>query len=63
MKILITGATGHLGSEMVISLLESGVDKSSLLLLGNSEKRSDVLRRKYGVKVYVGDISDVFFLS
>ena len=63
MKILITGATGHLGSEMVISLLESGVDKSSLLLLGNSEKRSDVLRRKYGVKVYVGDISDAFFLS
>ena len=63
MKYLITGATGHLGTELVSSLLSKGISKESLLLLGNSEKRSDVLRRKYGVEVKVGDISNLHFLE
>ena len=63
MKYLITGATGHLGTELVSSLISKGISKESLLLLGNSEKRSDVLRRKYGVEVKVGDISNLDFLE
>ena len=62
MKTLITGATGYLGSEIVKQLLNSGTAKNNLLLLGNSEKRSDSLRRKYGVKVLIGDICDKNFL-
>ena len=63
MKYLITGATGHLGGELVSTLISRGVSKENLILLGNSEKRSDVLRRKYGVKVSVGDISNLYFLE
>ena len=63
MKYLITGATGHLGTELVSTLISRGISKENLILLGNSEKRSDVLRRKYGVKVKVGDISNLQFLE
>ena len=63
MKYLITGATGHLGAELVSTLISRGISKENLILLGNSEKRSDVLRRKYGVKVKVGDISNLQFLE
>jgi|TARA_B100001094_G_C18150025_1_gene783113 FlaA1/EpsC-like NDP-sugar epimerase len=63
MKTLITGATGHLGTSLVSSLLALDENKNNLVLLGNSEKRSDVLRRKYGVKVHVGDISNDSFLN
>ena len=63
MKILVTGATGHLGIALVNKLIQKGIDKSNLILMGHSEKRSDIVMRKFGLKVFVGDISDEVFLS
>ena len=54
MNILVTGATGTLGSEIVKSCLERGY---SPIALGHSEERSQALKNKFqNVPIYCQDI-------
>ena len=54
MNILVTGATGTLGSEVVKSCLERGY---SPIALGHSEERSQALKNKFqNVPIYCQDI-------
>lgn len=56
MNILITGATGTLGSEVIKTCLERGY---SPIALGHSEERSQSLRMKFSdVPIYCEDISN-----
>ena len=67
MATLITGASGFLGRKIVDCILNDADYQSlladGLILLGHSEKRADFLRRETGIPVYVGDISNGFFLE
>ena len=65
MNYLITGAAGFLGSEIVERLTSDNnlKNKDQLILLGHSEKRADILSRKYNIPVFIGDIKDSSFLE
>jgi len=67
MTTLITGASGFLGRKIVDCILNNtdyqNLLADGLILLGHSEKRADFLMRETGIPVYVGDISDSFFLE
>ena len=56
MNVLITGATGTLGSEVIKTCLERGY---SPIALGHSEERSQSLRMKFSnIPIYCEDISN-----
>jgi len=67
MTTLITGASGFLGRKIVDCILNNtdyqNLLADGLILLGHSEKRADFLQRETGIPVYVGDISNGFFLE
>ena len=67
MVTLITGASGFLGRKIVDCILNNASYQNllddGLILLGHSEKKVDFLRRETGIPVYVGDISNGFFLE
>ena len=60
MSILITGATGFLGRSIVKRYVST---ENDLILLGHSEKRSDEVRRNFGLEVHIGDIKDRNFIE
>ena len=67
MTTLITGASGFLGRRIVDLILNSDeyqdLASEGLVLLGHSEKRADFLRRKTDIPVFIGDISNYFFME
>lgn len=60
-KILVTGASGYLGHEIVKRLIERG---DEVVALARNEGKLVELKEKFpGIEVVVGDVSDRFFLD
>ena len=53
-KVLVTGATGNIGSGLVPALKQAGVDVRALV---HQEEKAGALREQ-GVEVVVGDLED-----
>jgi NAD(P)H dehydrogenase (quinone) len=55
--ILVTGATGHLGTAVINSLLDKGVSSSDIIAFARDEAKAAYLKEK-GVQVRIGDYKD-----
>ncbi|MDF2871464.1 MAG: hypothetical protein K0R05_3039 [Anaerocolumna sp.] len=61
-KILVTGATGHLGSGIINHLLEKGVNAADITALVRSEKGAEKLKEK-GIETRIGSYEDASALT
>lgn len=61
-KILITGATGHLGSGIINHLLEKGVKAADITALVRTEKSAEKFKNK-GIDTRIGSYEDVSELT
>ncbi|QPH38696.1 SDR family oxidoreductase [Pedobacter endophyticus] len=59
--ILVTGATGHLGSAIVAQLLEK-IPANEIVGLARSKEKAEVLREK-GVRISIGNLDDAASLK
>ncbi len=55
--IVITGATGQLGSGVIENLIQKGYDPSNIIALARSEEKAQSLKAK-GVQINIGDYND-----
>lgn len=56
-KILITGATGHLGGLVINSLLEKGIKANEISALVRNAEKAEALKNK-GIILKIGDYND-----
>ena len=60
MKVLVTGATGFIGSHLVERLIRDGFDVRALVRKRDNETREDTfeLLKKLNVEIFEGDLLD-----